>query len=213
MYLYFCISKFLCFCVFAFLHFCRSHLRNHFCPPSNQVKSNHQLQIHLLYKTTQVTVRRREIHSAGLDKYSLPYLRNTAWRYHLNPHPFLSAIQPRLQICFPPPFWRCEERAKDIKMLSFTLKWRDNNWQRHCTPKVYYIRSLKIPHRIVNILYTYTAERRDVLGCTSPTTKRFSEAREMSRGTSRGPREISRSEGMYNLIHPDSRKCTAILSS
>ena len=34
-----------------------------------------------------------------------------------------------------------------------------------------------------------------------------------ARGTSRGPREISRSEGMYNLIHPDSRQCTAILSS
>ena len=37
------------------------------------------------------------------------------------------------------------------------------------------------------VLYTYTAERRDVLGCTSSTTKRFPEAREMSRG----PREIS----------------------
>ena len=34
-----------------------------------------------------------------------------------------------------------------------------------------------------------------------------------ARGTSRGPREISRSEGMYNPIHPDSRQCTAILSS
>ena len=31
-------------------------------------------------------------------------------------------------------------------------------------------------------LYTYTAERRDVLGCTSPTTRRFPEALEMSRG-------------------------------
>ena len=29
-------------------------------------------------------------------------------------------------------------------------------------------------------LYTCTAERRDVLGCTSPTTKRFPEVREMS---------------------------------
>ena len=42
-------------------------------------------------------------------------------------------------------------------------------------------------------LYTYTAERMDVLGCTSPTTKRFPEAREMSRG--RSPRDILRAEG------------------
>ena len=32
-------------------------------------------------------------------------------------------------------------------------------------------------------------------------------------GEARGPREILRSEGMYNPIHPDSRQCTAILSS
>ena len=44
-----------------------------------------------------------------------------------------------------------------------------------------------------DLLYTYTAERRDVLGCTSPTTKRFPEAGEMSRG--RSPRDISRAEG------------------
>ena len=40
-----------------------------------------------------------------------------------------------------------------------------------------------------NVLYTYTAARRDVLGCTSPTTKRFPEAREMhleGQGKSRG---------------------------
>ena len=43
------------------------------------------------------------------------------------------------------------------------------------------------------ILYMYTAERRDVLGCTSPTTKRIPEAREMSRG--RSPRDISRAKG------------------
>ena len=54
-------------------------------------------------------------------------------------------------------------------------------------------------------MYTYTAERRDVLGCTSPTTKSFPEAR--------GPREISRSEGMYNPIHPDLRQFKATLSS
>ena len=34
-----------------------------------------------------------------------------------------------------------------------------------------------------------------------------------ARRTSRGPREISRSEGMYNPIHSDLRQCTAILSS
>ena len=43
------------------------------------------------------------------------------------------------------------------------------------------------------VLYPYTAERRDVLGCTSPTTKRFPEAREMSRG--RSPRDILRAKG------------------
>ena len=46
---------------------------------------------------------------------------------------------------------------------------------------------------MTKVLYTYIAERRDVLGCTSPTTKRFPEAREMSRG--RSPRDISRAEG------------------
>ena len=35
---------------------------------------------------------------------------------------------------------------------------------------------------------------------------------EIARGTSRGPKEISRSEGMYNPIHPDLRQCTSILS-
>ena len=42
-----------------------------------------------------------------------------------------------------------------------------------------------------------TTERRDVLGCTSPTTKRFPEAQEMSWG----PREISRSEGRGCTTH------------
>ena len=35
---------------------------------------------------------------------------------------------------------------------------------------------------LYTVLYLYTAKRRDVLGFTSPTTKRFPEAREMSRG-------------------------------
>ena len=51
----------------------------------------------------------------------------------------------------------------------------------------------------------YTAERRDVLGCTSPTTKRFPEAREMSRGGS--PRDISRAEGNLEVegdVQPNS---------
>ena len=38
------------------------------------------------------------------------------------------------------------------------------------------------------------------------------EAREMSWGTSRGLREILRSEGMNNPMHPDLRQCVAILS-
>ena len=72
---------------------------------------------------------------------------------------------------------------------------------------------------IRSLLYPYTAERRDVLGNTSP------EAREISRG--RSPREISRAEGckipargksqgprgMYFPMHPDSRQCTSILSA
>ena len=74
-------------------------------------------------------------------------------------------------------------------------------------------------------LYPYTAERKDVLGCTSLTTKRYPEAQEMSRG--RSPRDISRAEGckipargksrgprgMCFPMHPDSRQCTSILSA
>ena len=53
--------------------------------------------------------------------------------------------------------------------------------------------------------HTYTAERRDVLGCTSPTIKRFPEAREMSRGQSQ--RDISRAEGNLEVggnVQPNS---------
>ena len=60
-------------------------------------------------------------------------------------------------------------------------------------------------------LYTYTAERRDVLGCTSPTTKRFPEAREMSRG--RSPRDISRAEGNLEVggdVQPNSSRFEAV---
>ena len=61
------------------------------------------------------------------------------------------------------------------------------------------------------VLYPYTAERRDVLGCTSPTTKKFPW---FALRTSQGLREILRSEGMYIVqIHPDSRQCSAIISS
>ena len=48
-------------------------------------------------------------------------------------------------------------------------------------------------HLFFFVLYPYTAERMDVLGCTSPRTKRFPEVREMSQG--RSPRDISRAEG------------------
>ena len=61
------------------------------------------------------------------------------------------------------------------------------------------------------LLYTYTAERRDVLGCTSPTTKRFPEAREMSRG--RSPRDISRAEGNLEVggdVQPNSSRFEAV---
>ena len=60
-------------------------------------------------------------------------------------------------------------------------------------------------------MYTYTAERRDVLGCTSPTTKRFPEAREMSRG--RSPRDISRAEGNLEVggdVQPNSSRFEAV---
>ena len=50
------------------------------------------------------------------------------------------------------------------------------------------------------ICILHTAERRDVLGCTSPKTERFPKARGKSRCT-------------FNSIHPDSRQCTAILPS
>ena len=61
------------------------------------------------------------------------------------------------------------------------------------------------------VMYTYTAERRDVLGCTSPTTKRFPEAREMSRG--RSPRDISRAEGNLEVggdVQPNSSRFEAV---
>ena len=60
-------------------------------------------------------------------------------------------------------------------------------------------------------MYTYTAERRDVLGCTSPTTKRFPEAREMSRG--RSPRDISRAEGNLEVggdVQPNTSRFEAV---
>ena len=47
--------------------------------------------------------------------------------------------------------------------------------------------------------------------CTSLATKRFPKAREMSRGQTLSPREILRSEGMFNPIHM--RQCKAIRSS
>ena len=64
--------------------------------------------------------------------------------------------------------------------------------------------------QMLAMLNPYTAERRDVSGCTSPPTSRFPSALEMSLGlppldeghqalgTSLGPREISWSSGMYN---------------
>ena len=61
------------------------------------------------------------------------------------------------------------------------------------------------------VLYPYTAERRDVLGCTSPTTKRFPEAREMSRG--RSPRDISRAEGNLEVggdVQPNTSRLEAV---
>ena len=63
----------------------------------------------------------------------------------------------------------------------------------------------------LDVLYRYTAERRDVLGCTSPTTKRFPEAREMSRG--RSPRDISRAEGNLEVggdVQPNASRFEAV---
>ena len=53
--------------------------------------------------------------------------------------------------------------------------------------------------------WPYSASSRDILGCTSPTTKRFPEAREISRGTSRGPWQctdtIKRNFGTCNCLN------------
>ena len=65
--------------------------------------------------------------------------------------------------------------------------------------------------KIMVIMYPYTAERRDVFGCTSPTTKRFPEAREMSRG--RSPRDISRAEGNLEVggdVQPNKSRLEAV---
>ena len=59
----------------------------------------------------------------------------------------------------------------------------------------------------VVILYPYTAKRRDVLGCTSRTTKRFPEAREMSRGRS------PRAEGKLEVggdVQPNTSRLEAV---
>ena len=61
------------------------------------------------------------------------------------------------------------------------------------------------------ILYPYTAERRDVLGCTSLMTKRFPKAWEMSRGGS--PRDISRAEGNLEVggdVQPNISRLEAV---
>ena len=60
-------------------------------------------------------------------------------------------------------------------------------------------------------LNMYSTARRDVLGCTSPTTKRFPEAREMSRG--RSPRDISRAEGNLEVggdVQPNTSRFEAV---
>ena len=59
--------------------------------------------------------------------------------------------------------------------------------------------------------WPYTASSRDVLGCTSPPTKRFPEAREMSRG--RSPRDISRAEGNLEVggdVQPNTSRFEAV---
>ena len=54
-------------------------------------------------------------------------------------------------------------------------------------------------------LYPYTAEKRDVLGCTFPKTKRLSLSGNL---LLYDVRETLRSEEMYNHpIHPDSWQC------
>ena len=63
------------------------------------------------------------------------------------------------------------------------------------------------------LLYTYTVERRDVLGYTSSTTKRFPEGRGKSWGWRSGCkipalRKSLGPRGMYFPIYPSSRQCT-----
>ena len=59
--------------------------------------------------------------------------------------------------------------------------------------------------------WPYTASNRDELDCTSPTTKRFPEAREMSRG--RSPRDILRAEGnleVGGVVQPNTSRFEAV---
>ena len=84
--------------------------------------------------------------------------------------------------------------------------WKGWIGQKHFRP-----RSALLSGSLEWVLYTYTAERRDALGCTSPTTKRFPEAREMSRG--RSPRDISRAEGNLEVggdVQPNTSRFEAV---
>ena len=74
---------------------------------------------------------------------------------------------------------------------------------------------LMVWKKVVSLLHCPEEGCIGLYTCTAPKIKRFPEAQEMSRGssTSQGPREISRTEGMYNLIDTDSRQCTANHSS
>ena len=93
------------------------------------------------------------------------------------------------------------------QMSDIKMKYQISNIKNKMSNIKYNISPSKlIPRR----LYMYTAERRDVLGCTSPTTKRFPEAREMSRG--RSPRDISRTEGNLEVVG-DVQPNTSLLSA
>ena len=63
------------------------------------------------------------------------------------------------------------------------------------------------------VLYPCSTMTREVLGNPSPTPERFPETREISRGKSRGSREILRAEGMDFPIPPEFWWSTDILSS
>ena len=86
----------------------------------------------------------------------------------------------------------------DCCSFGYSPKERDCNLNSECQSN-----APPLPDQVFcvkgNDIVNVNCWRRELMGCISPKTVRFREARKMSRGTSRGPREILRLEGMYNM--------------